>query len=156
MDARNALLVSQIFYGIDRNKFLRYYWIKVIESQRTYPYLSLIMLPLLLPVLQKELVFVGIILHFLAPINSYAHVHLIALNNTECCGNILFAIFKSGKAKFDDLTKLFLNYPYKILDNQLLTKDPTSVPKIAILLGKSIPPTKYQITYKVAAMKYLS
>ena len=39
------------------------------------------------------------------------------------------AIFKSGKANFDDLTKLSLNYPYMILDNQHLTKDPTGMPK---------------------------
>ena len=40
-----------------------------------------------------------------------------------------FAIFKSGKVKFDDLTKLFLNNPFMILDNQHLTKDPTGMPK---------------------------
>ena len=41
-----------------------------------------------------------------------------------------FAIFKSGKANFDDLTKLSLNYPYMILDNEHLTKDPTGMPKL--------------------------
>ena len=47
-----------------------------------------------------------------------------------------FAIFKSGKAKLDDLKELFLNRPYVILDNQLLTKDPTDVPKNRNTLGE--------------------
>ena len=40
-----------------------------------------------------------------------------------------FAIFKYEKTKFDAVTKLFLNNPYMILDNQHLTKDPTGMPK---------------------------
>ena len=47
-----------------------------------------------------------------------------------------FAIFKSGKAKFDDLTKLFLNHPYMIADNQRLRKNPISMPKSRNTLGE--------------------
>ena len=46
-----------------------------------------------------------------------------------------FAILKSENAKFDDLTKLFLNHPYIIRDNQFLTKDSTGVPKNCNALG---------------------
>ena len=36
---------------------------------------------------------------------------------------------KSGRATFDGPTKPFLNQPYIILDNQLLTKNASNVPK---------------------------
>ena len=47
-----------------------------------YPSLSLIMLALPLLMLKKEMEFVEIIRHFLAPIKRSAHVHVITLNDT--------------------------------------------------------------------------
>ena len=68
-----------------------------------------------------------------------------------------FSIFKSETATFDDLTKLFLNHPYMTLDNQQRTqRTQPRYQKIAMPLGKSIPLTKYQTTYKVVAIKYLN
>ena len=68
-----------------------------------------------------------------------------------------FAIFKYGKAKFDDLTKSFLNHPCMLMDKKLLTKNSTNMPKkIAIPWAKLTPLTKCQITYKVTVMKRLN
>ena len=68
-----------------------------------------------------------------------------------------FSIFKSERATFDDLTKVFLNHPYMTLDNQQRTqRTQPRYQKIAMPLGKSIPLTKYQATYKVVVIKYLN
>ena len=67
-----------------------------------------------------------------------------------------FAIFKSGIEKSDDLTRLFLNHPYMILDNQLLTKDPTGVPKSCNTLGEIDTTNKISDNLQVASMKYLN
>ena len=68
-----------------------------------------------------------------------------------------FSIFKSERATFDDITKLFLNHPYMTLDNQQRTqRTQPRYQKTAMPLGKSIPLTKYQTAYKVVAKKYLN
>ena len=48
-----------------------------------------------------------------------------------------FAIFKSSKAKFDDLTKHFLNHPCMLMDKQLLMKISTNMQKNYNTLGKT-------------------